>query len=324
MTAPAVTVAVPTHQRAERLRALLDGLERQTLARDRFEVVVCPTPDEATERLLREHPLAHDGGLRVLSLPPDERGPALQRNRCWRAAAAPLVAFVDDDCRPAPQWLEELVHTASQNPGAIVEGATRPDPHEAHHLGGPFARTLDVDPPSPWAATCNILYPRDLLERLDGFDEGFPAAAGEDTDLMLRAVDLGTSHVGAPEALVWHAVVPGSLGERLRSLPRWQHIVLVARRHPEVRERIPFGIFWKPSHVRLLPALAGVALAGATRRPWWLALALPWLMLRAPRYGTTPRALAASTRDTAANLTLDVAELGVMVRGSLRYRTLML
>ena len=36
-------------------------------------------------------------------------GPAKARNRGWRAAAAPLVAFTDDDCRPSTTWLQELL-----------------------------------------------------------------------------------------------------------------------------------------------------------------------------------------------------------------------
>ena len=318
-----VVVAIPSHRRPARLRALLDMLQRQTLAPERFEIVVCHTPDEETEEVLGGHPAATTGRLHALRLVSGERGPALQRNRAWRAVDAPLVAFIDDDCRPAPEWLEELLSVAAENSGAIVEGATRPDPEEAHLLERVFARSLEVDPPSAFAPTCNILYPRPLLERMAGFDESFPSA-GEDTDLMLRAVAAGAPHVGAPRAVVWHAVDPGSLQGRLQSLPRWQHLALVARRHPAIRARLPLGVFWKDSHLRLVPALAGLALAGATRRPWWLVLGLPWLLLRRRWYGWAPRALAASTRDTAGLLIVDTAELAVMSRGSIRYRTLLL
>ena len=318
-----VVVAIPSHRRPARLRALLDMLQRQTLAPERFEIVVCHTPDEETGELLRGHPVAAAGRLRAICLAPGERGPALQRNRAWQAVEAPRVAFIDDDCRPVPEWLEELLSVAAQNPGAIVEGATRPDPEEAHMLERAFARSLEVDPPSTFAATCNILYPRPVLERMAGFDESFPSA-GEDTDLMLRAVASGAPHVGAAEAVVWHAVDPGSLLGRLRSLPRWQHLALVVRRHPGIRARLPLGVFWKDSHVRLVPLLAGLALAGATRRPRWLVLALPWLLLRRRWYGWGPRALAAGTRDTTGLLIVDTTELAVMARGSIRYRTLLL
>ena len=38
----------------------------------------------------------------------------------------------------------------------------------------------------PWAQTCNILYPRELLERIGGFLDDPPLSMGEDTELALR------------------------------------------------------------------------------------------------------------------------------------------
>ena len=313
---PEVTVAIPSHGRAERLVRLLEALEGQTCARDRYEVVVCH--DYAPGHL------PSNGGIREVVISHGSGGPALQRNRAWRAGAAPLVAFIDDDCRPAPDWLESLLRAADANPGAIVEGRTAPDPEEVHLLQRAHSRTQEIDPPSVHAQTCNILYPRPLLERVGGFDEQAFPMAGEDTDLMLRSLAAGARHAGAPEALVWHAVDPGSLRGRLRTLPRWQNIVLLTRRHRSVRSTLPLRLFWKPSHVRVVPALAGIGLAAATRRPHWLWLVLPWFRIRGCRYGTTPRAIAASTRDTGGRLLIDTTELVMMLRGSWRYRTLML
>ena len=51
-------------------------------------------------------------------------------------------------------------------------------------MRAPHVRTLHIEPVGPIAQTCNILYPRDLLERLDGFDER--AITGEDVGLSMR------------------------------------------------------------------------------------------------------------------------------------------
>jgi GT2 family glycosyltransferase len=320
-----VTVAIPSHARAARLRALLDGLEQQTFPAERFEVVVCHDYEDDEGRALIARRVAASGGrLREVPIAYGTGGPALQRNRAWRAGSGELVAFIDDDCRPSPQWLEELVRAARASPGAIVEGATRPDPEEEHLLVYPHSRSLEVHPPGPWAQTANILYPRSLLERVGGFDEEAFTTAGEDTDLMLRATAAGARHVGASEALVWHAVDRGSVLGRLRSLPRWANVVLVARRHPRIRAQMAHRFFWKSSHEGFLLLLLGVALAVRTRRPWGLALALPWWRIRGRPYGLAPRAIAASARDSGGRLVVDGAEVAVMVRGSLRHRTLVL
>jgi hypothetical protein len=243
----------------------------------------------------------------------------VQRNRGWREAVAPLIAFTDDDCRPHEDWLASLLSAAHGVPGAVVQGATRPDPGEEHLLARPLARSLHVDPPGLYGQTCNVLYPRDLLERLEGFAEHLPAAAGEDTDLFLRAREAGAAVAAAPEALVWHAVTVPTLGEAVRGLVRWQHVAYVVKRHPQMREHLTLGVFWKPAHARLALALAGLALAGlvlARRRvagvPAGAALAVPWLWSEGRAHGV---------RALPARLVVDLGEIAVALRGALRYRT---
>jgi GT2 family glycosyltransferase len=287
VTAPAVSVVVASHERPARLRRLLDALDAQTLRG--FElIVVLDDAGEESAALLGER------GVRFERLAPGSAGPGAKRNTGWRAARAPLVAFTDDDCRPAPEWLEGLV--AAARDGAVVQGATRPDPEEAHRLGGPLARTQHIDPPSPFGQTCNIAYPRALLEALGGFPE-LPDAAGEDTDLFLRARARGAPLVAAPGAVVWHAVTQPGLGAALRGLWRWQHVAYVVRRHPSVRRHLTLGVFWKPSHLWLAVALLG-------RRPvaW-----LPYLWHVRRRLPVAP--------------VVDLAELVVALRGAVRYRT---
>src|SRR3954447_16123165 len=196
-----VCVAVASHERPVRLRWLLNALEEQTFAS--FEVVVChDSRGEETERLLAGHPLARAGVLRHRRLPAGAGRPAVQRNVAWREGRAPVVLFTDDDCRPPADWLERAAAAVRAHPGAVVQGAVRPDPAEAHLLAAaPHARSLLVDPPGPWAQTANIAYPRALLERMGGFDEGFDS--GEDTDLAWRAIEAGARYVGAPDALTY-------------------------------------------------------------------------------------------------------------------------
>lgn len=322
MASPALTVCVPSHDRPDRLHALLHALELQTLPAERFEVVVChDSTGPETDAVLD----AHAGRVTVLREPPDSCGPARKRNRAWREGTAPVVVFTDDDCRPTPTWLQELLAVAQEHEGAVVTGTTRPDPEEAHLLGHPYARSQHIDPPAGWGQTCNIAYPRELLERLGGFDEEhFGVVAGEDTDLLMRALETGAAHVAAPAALTYHAVDTTTLRGRVRSTWRWQHGVLALQRHPELRGMLHRGVFWRPAHGPFLLAAAGVATAAATRRALPLALALPYLRTRVPRYGRAPRQLAAAARDTAGLAVVDAVEVATMASGSVRYRTLVL
>src|SRR4051812_18680952 len=82
---------VPSHARHLRLRWLLNALEQQTLAAERWEVVVVHDYDQATaERVIERHPLAEAGRLRHIAIAAGAGSPARQRNLGWRASAADL------------------------------------------------------------------------------------------------------------------------------------------------------------------------------------------------------------------------------------------
>jgi GT2 family glycosyltransferase len=315
-----LSVVVASHDRPLRLRWLLNALEEQTLDHSLWEVVVAhDSSGPETEELLRTHPLASAGVLRHLRFEPGP-GPACKRNAAWRLARADTILFTDDDCRPPADWLANALAAAARAPGAIVQGTTRVDPDElAVKQHAPHARSQEVTPPTPFAQTCNIAYPRALLEQVGGFDEALPLAAGEDTDLALRVQALGAPLVAAPEVLTYHAVEATTLPARLRETWRWQHLAYVVRRHPQLREHMPLRLFWKPSHARLLPALLGVALA--RRRPLALLLALPWVAASRPSYGSGPRGIARAASELPARMAIDVAETAAMARGALRHRT---
>jgi hypothetical protein len=321
---PEVSVVVPAHARPLRLRWLLNALEEQRLPRSRFEVLVgYDAGDSEIADLLGGHPLARAGVLRPISC--SERAPAKKRNACWRAARAPAVLFTDDDCRPPEGWLEAAASAARANPDAVIQGRTRPEPAEAAIAqAAPHARTLSIDPPTRWGQTCNILYPVALLERLGGFDATFRFAAGEDTDLLLRALAAGAPLIAAPEMLTYHAVYDGTLLGRLRSIPRWGELARVVRRHPEIRRHQPLRIFWKPTHPALLLAAAAAVAAVLRRRAGLGALALPWVVTTWPAHGRDARGVVRSLSELPGRAVVDAAEVVALARGSVRHRCLFL
>ena len=281
---PAACVAVAARNRPVRLRWLLNALDEQTLAPAQLEVIVaCDPSSEATEQLLRTHPLSEQGRLRQVSFPAHSTLPGAGRNAAWRAARAPLILFTDDDCRPDPRWAERAIAAAQRSPGALLQGATVPDPEEtAVLLGAPWARTVLTNPPTPWAETCNIAYPRRLLEELGGFDEHM--RVGEDTDLALRAQSHGARISAVPEMLVYHAVggpVPSPDAARVGAVagprPPGQapplgappHVgldLVEARARRAVRRAVDASTDPAPSGA----GRPGVALAGDGDAPSWL------------------------------------------------------
>src|SRR4051794_31021957 len=292
---------------------LLDSLDRQSIDPSRFEVIVVnDASTDATPEVLRRAAEHAPYELRVVEGP--GIGPAAARNRGWREASAPLVAFTDDDCVVTPDWLGELV-AAADGDETIVQGRTDLAPGDAETVG-PFSRVLQITEPGPYFATCNVLYPRPLLERLGGFDEEF--LTGEDTDLGWRAREDGAGYRFATGALVNHAVVDlGPIG-KLRWVFRWSHAMRNLSRHPHLRESLTWGIFGKRTPAPLAVALLGVL---PPRRFW------PALLLTLP-YARALRARCIIEGYSLAYVpylaVYDLAEMTAAARGAVRYRVLVL
>jgi GT2 family glycosyltransferase len=308
---PRIAVVIPTRRRETRLAFALEALGQQTLDRSRFEVLVVRDGD-APEPLAEAPP-----GLRVRFLErPGVAGPTAKRNVGWRATRAPLVAFTDDDCRAHPEWLESLVG-ASDGAEAFFQGRTDPDPDERHLLHG-FARSQEIEGLSGWYETCNMAYPRELLERLGGFDESLPFG-GEDTDIAYRAIEAGARPEFVGAALVWHAVMHRSPQKALREASSWSEMSGVVAKHPELRRALYRRVFWRKSHAALLLAAAGLPFA--RRHPAIaVAAALPYLELRVNWRSPSPRRLARRLATLPVWVAIDAVEVASRLPAAVRNR----
>lgn len=319
-------MVVATWNRADRLPRLVEALGRQEGAPPFELVLVDDGSTDGTPAAVAS--LAEGASFAVRSVRLEQNnGPAVARNAGWRAATGRLVAFTDDDCWPSPGWLAALV--AAADDADLVQGTTLADPDATDRDW--FSHTIEVLHERGHYETCNMLYRREWLERAGGFDEGFRSPGrkggpiyGEDTDLAWRVKGLGARSTFAADAVVTHEVRPGKLIDRLRSLRRREGIVMVVRRHPEVRRTFPGGWWYQPEHGPALLAAVGAAVvaSGVDDPLRWGAgalLAVPYLWVRGRglpiRYvvGMLPRMYA-----------YDLGEVAVLAWASVKHRTLVL
>lgn len=118
-------------------------------------------------------------------------GPAAARNTGWRASQAQFIAFLDDDVVVREQWLQLLEgdidaladdEAGSQGRVFVPLPTDRPATDWERNVAGLQS--------SAWI-TADIVYRRDVLERLNGFDERFRRAYREDADFALRVFAQG-------------------------------------------------------------------------------------------------------------------------------------
>jgi GT2 family glycosyltransferase len=303
-----IAVVVASYGRANLLAQLVGGLEAQDLKQP-FEVVLVDdcSPD-GTSAVLAQ--LAESARFPLKVLRTDRnRGPAFARNLGWRASSSPLLAFTDDDCIPEPGWLSGLV--AALERVDVVQGRTLPNPLQAERVGA-FSRSLHITAPTSFFETANMGYRRRVVEDVGGFDESFPLAAGEDTDLGHRAIAAGASFVFASDAVVHHEVHASSFVSAVAKTKSWQGLVKVVVRYPELRRFFDGRRFvWHRRHQLALVALLGLTLsAGRPRlgvRRGALALIVPYVNWRLRREPLCPGRAERIARLPQA-LVLDLAE----------------
>ena len=195
---------------------------------------------------------------RVQVLHSGGRGPAAARNVGWRASTAPWVAFVDDDVEPPLGWVQGLtddVRHAGRQVGAVQGRIEVPLPVDRPATD--WERNVAGLDGATWI-TADMVVRREALVAVDGFDERFPRAYREDTDLALRLLDAGWElTVGTRR--VRHPVRPAPWWTSVRLQRGNADDVLLARLHgPDWRDRI--GV--PPGAWRAYPLTTGLGLAG--------------------------------------------------------------
>jgi glycosyltransferase involved in cell wall biosynthesis len=300
---PEISAVVCTYNGSSRIGRTVRSLVRQTLAPDRFEVIVV---DDGSRDGSGE--VAAAAGATVITLEHNQGLPGA-RNAGVGAARAPLIAFTDDDCEADAEWLERLLEAlnttgaegiggrviAGPGPGLVISflAARNPvRPTEARLLVSDnptyrlalYARLVAFGPPELTvgaelysAVGANMAIRRSVLEEIGGFDGRVPGAEEEDMWRRARARPQGVVIRYEPRAVIVHHFEPdlSSSLRRARGYGRG-HARLVAA-HPDVRPIVfpsPLLAAALIAHAAIAPSYKRVAramLAPLLTYPRWLA-----------------------------------------------------
>jgi GT2 family glycosyltransferase len=313
-----IAVVIPTYRRSGNLPLLFKDLAAQTLAPERFEVVVvddCSGDD--TPALVEEWATQVPYQLRVLSTP-NNRGPATARNLGWAATSAPVVAFLDDDCTPSAGWLEAGLAAFSVEPvPGVVQGATQLPAGASTHGLIDWWVWREVSAPTAYFEGDNLFFRRDVLERTGGFDEDI-RHYGEDCAAGWRALEAGYGQGFSADAIVVHPLERRGFAWFVRNGYLEHRIVWCAARHPGFRREA----FWRAWAYRkedpaLVAAVVGVALATRFRPALLLALPYVWMQRPSARHLNFFRLCLQIPL-------VDTARVAGHLRGSLRHRVFVL
>lgn len=209
----ALSVCICTANRANDLTLALESLARLQLpqGRDVEFIIVDNASTDATPEVLKAAAARLPFPLVVLQEP--MRGSSSAHNCALRHARGEVIAWTDDDCVLAEDWVERILAHFDNDP-ALEFLTGRVELYDQSHYPITVNTSLEpaiADETADYAHSvigCNMAIRRRLLERIGIFDPRFGAGAAlraaEDTDFAFRALRAGCRIAYAPDVLLYH------------------------------------------------------------------------------------------------------------------------
>ena len=178
-----VSVIVPHYDDLRRLDICLAALARQTFSQTDFEIIVA---DNNSPQGAQEVAKIIAGRARLISVAEKGAGPA--RNGGVAASIGDVLAFLDSDCVPEPQWIAEGLAALAEydvvggSVGIFVDALDRLTATEAFEIIFAFQveRYLERE---GFVVSANLFCRRDVFDRVGGF----ATEVSEDVDWCHRA-----------------------------------------------------------------------------------------------------------------------------------------
>ena len=239
---PTISIVINTLNRGPLLAKTLDSF-RWLKYSGQFEVIVVngPSTDNSEEVIASWLPYIRAGRCDVPNL-------SISRNIGICMAKGDIVAFIDDDAIPEPEWLEQLARAYDDDgiggAGGLVfdqsgytyqyeySTATRlananwTASGNAEHLSFPGSFEF------PYLQGTNASFRRSALLEVGGFDEELEYYLDE-TELCCRLIDAGFVIRQLPDAMVHHKFAPSNVRDEHK---------ITRYRFPVIKNKIYFAI----------------------------------------------------------------------------------
>jgi histidinol-phosphate phosphatase family protein len=272
-------------------------------------------------------PLQLSTSLPVKVLRSGGRGPAAARNVGWRSSRAEWICFLDDDVVPQTNWFAALSDDLAKADTEDAAGsqAVIEVPRVAGRRATDDERRTQRLAGAKWI-TADMAYRRSALVAVGGFDERFPRAYREDSDLALRITMSGNT-IAQGSRRCTHPVARPTLMSSVRAQIGNRDNALMRRKHGRAwRTAIGEGRGRMPAHA-LTCGAATTALAALIAGRWRVArsAAAMWAALTAEfavrRFWAGPHTFVEGARMLVTSVLIPPAAVRHRIRGEWMFRS---
>jgi glycosyltransferase involved in cell wall biosynthesis len=197
---PIVSVVICTRNRVNKLKRCIEALRAVRTSHPWELIVVDNGSNDGTSEYLASLPPFDGVPLASISFP--RAGTGAARNAAWRSAKGKFIACIDDDCYVAETYIDAIVAKFTDQWGFLGGKVLLYDEtdipitiqlRETEQIFHPCTFMLEGE-----VHGANEIFRRDVLERIEGFDENF----GPGTRFVCDDVD-------AQARVLWDARLPG-------------------------------------------------------------------------------------------------------------------
>jgi len=211
-----ISIIIPMFNAEKTIIQTLKGLEDQM--ESDFEVVIVDdgSTDDSSKLVTK---FKNQSELTIKLLHQKNSGPAKARNLGVEHSEGDIILFLDSDCIPPENWVEEMVKPLNKkivgcNCGYRVKNkesliARYIDYEIAKRHEKLMGRSIDT------IGTYSASFMKNVFEKIGGFDTKYRAASGEDFDFAFNTKKMGYDLVFTDKTFVYH-YHPDSLRKYLK------------------------------------------------------------------------------------------------------------
>lgn len=175
------SIIIPTYNSQNRIRKTIDAIKKQK-TKHQYEIII--VDDGSTDNTKEEVKKTN-----AVYIYQENKGPASARNNGAKKAIGEILIFLDDDCIPTKNWIDEMLTPFKKKEIMGVQGAyiTKQERLIPQFIQAEIEeRYKHMKKYVDFIGTYSAAYRKDIFLRNEGFDETYSKANAEDTELSYR------------------------------------------------------------------------------------------------------------------------------------------
>lgn len=212
-----VSVIICTYNRAKFIGEALTSLAKQTLGKDKFEIIIINNNSKDDTEEICQTFIDKQPDLDITYFVEREQGLSFARNRGLKIAKYEIITYIDDDAYAQPDFLEQIYSFFQENKDVVGIGGKVIPRYEIEEpkwmnvfLHGlvtkvDYGTSIRKFPKNRFPVGCNMSYKKNILEQVGGFNNKLKWRA-DDKYINFKIRELTDEIYYIPDLVVQHSI----------------------------------------------------------------------------------------------------------------------